>query len=236
MPIRQQIQQIFRPKHFEFDASIRETITILYPNISWEFVDCIDGLPWFMQQSSVIGTVLPSNGGGTKLRLYCKNYHQLSTSEKLDLIVHEAYHIQQYLDTKSCRISIVNWGFNRRFIRLYIAWYLQLAVRAVFMQKAWHEIPQLAYRMHPLEIPAYAQEESFRQWRIAYQNSNQAGRWDSLICSESEVVTQTKVAYRMIATLFCMSIALISPVVECLGKGLSYILGYNSSYYQDNSE
>lgn len=174
-----------------------------------------------MQKSLVIGTVLPDSFSAHKLRLYCKNFDQLNPTEQLALIVHEAYHIQQYLDLSSRSTSIFNWGFNRCFIRLYIAWYLQNIGRAISNKRPWRSITQWAYRTHPLEVPAYAQEEKFRQTWANKTELKDGANWNALTCPKADEQPPAKLIYRLISGILCLCITIINPVVEFSGACIS---------------
>ncbi len=124
----------------------KELLAFLYPAVDWSRVAFFSGLPWYAQLFSpnTDAITLPDPIGGSAYRIYLGSNTDFCLSSTLETLVHEAFHIQQFMS--------IAGGYGAGFFRPGFIGYL-----ICFMQHGFK------YDDNPYEIDAYAQESAFRQ-------------------------------------------------------------------------
>lgn len=224
MALGNQIFRFFYQHSFVLDTPMKAVLKKTYPNIPWQHVVFKTGLPWFMQQSSVLATVLPAAFCNKKIYVYLKDSQHLDTFQWQSILMHEAYHIQQYKDTQSIGFGLLNWGFNRCFIRWYLAWYFQIFWKSVLQYRSFRQAASRAYELHPMEIPAFAKEAHFRAQRSSYF---EPGIGSEIVVNTCLELEHHKPAFgmRLIAGIICLLLAIIHPLIISTGCCFGWILG-----------
>lgn len=220
MGLGQQLYQHIFPPSFELMPKDRRLLEQMYPNIDWSYVQCKDRMPWFMHYTFAIGTALPYSYSSSRLNIYLRQQAQMSTNQRLCILVHEAFHIQQYHDLNSMGKHTSGWGFNRRFIRYYLGWYLQGLYKAFIRdKKTWKAANQYAYRQHPMEIPAYKHEDLFRQQINLYRGHSVNiffQQMPQLICQHTNLPNAPIPVFYVLATILSILITLAKPIIEVI--------------------
>jgi len=143
------------PKMITPDEEVKALLHRIYPTIDWQKVRFYEGLPWFIAGSNVGAIVLPGTWRSQSIHVYF-SYYQPHTLAGLSTIIHEGFHILQ------CHDMGRGVGFMRRFMVCYLADYFQLFFKYVF-EKGRNIANHAAYKEHPMEIPAFAQDRRFSQ-------------------------------------------------------------------------
>lgn len=188
-----------------------ELLKNIYPTINWKRVDFYEGLPWFtpLVAPYVTAQALPQFYSLGKYRIYIKKFDETQPGCVAD-IVHEAYHILQYMQI---------WrGYGLGFFRGMMVFY-----NAFFVK--------YGYRQNPFEIPAYDQEYRFMKY-CAINNITEIIPDKTVVAlknipSNHDLISKSfsfKYDYSKIilgATyIFCIGIALSKPIAD----GLMYVL------------
>ncbi len=143
------IQKIF-PKPRKLPESLCTLLREMYPNIPWKKVQFYEGMPWFAPRwASAI--VLPHHWYYRTMCVFFKKF-EFHTPSGISTLVHEAMHVQQAYELQ----HKISWGFNQGFI----IYYNILSVIRTFQllgKVPLKSLNTMAYRTHPMEIPAYNQ-------------------------------------------------------------------------------
>jgi hypothetical protein len=229
MPLGQQLYNSVLPPAFELLPKEQRLLHQMYPEIDWSKVEFNAGLPWFMHFTFAIGTALPHSYNGQRVHICLRDKDRRSLNERLCIMVHEAFHIQQYHDLESMTSGSWGWGYNRRFMRYYIGWYFQTLWEALFEDKmTWKDAKQHAYRQHPMERTAYFHEGIFRKNINVYRGHSVIGFFNQvprLVCTNSHVPAAPHWFFHGLATFVCVLIALIKPLLDALIFPLALLLG-----------
>ncbi len=241
MKLGQRLYQSIFPPVFELPQKEQQLLKQMYPEIDWNYVKCCDGMPWFMRYTFAIGTALPDTFNSRHLTIYFKDYSQMPTQQRTAVLVHEALHIQQYQELNSMAKKTSGWGFNRRFIRYYLSWYLQGLYQAFFRdKKKWSEATYFAYRQHPMEIPAYNHEAFFKSHINDYRAHSISVFFQQipeLICRDAQLPKAPAFIFHSIGGLFSLLISVIKPLLELIFLSIALLLGgRKSTAVKDNSE
>jgi hypothetical protein len=184
-----------------------ELLKSIYPTIDWRRVDFYEGLPWFtpLVAPYVTAQALPQFYSLGKYRIYIKKFDETQPGCVAD-IVHEAYHILQYMQI---------WkGYGIGFFRGLMVYY-----NAFFVK--------YGYRQNPFEIPAYDQEYRFMKYCAANNISEIIPDKTSAplknIPADHDLITKDfsfKYDYNkgiLAATyVFCLVVAIGKPVADSL--------------------
>jgi hypothetical protein len=232
MSIGQKLYNSISPPAFKLLPKEQRLMQQMYPQIDWKKVEFHTRMPWFMQYTFAIGVALPSAYNREKVHIYLREKDQKSLNERLAIMVHEAFHAQQYHDLASMNKGSWGWGYNRRFMRYYLGWYFQMLYEGFFKNKlTWKDTKQQAYRQHPMELTAYRQEGIFRNHINAYRGHSVIGFFKQvpqLICTNSHVPPAPAFVFHITATLLCVLIALSKPLLDAILLPLALLLGGRS--------
>lgn len=123
---------------------IMQLLKRFYPAVDWTRVDFYEGLPWFapLVAPYVTAQALPQFYSCSRFRIYIKKFDESQPDCVAD-IIHEAFHILQYMETGKG----YGFGFLRGMMVYYIAFFVKYG-----------------YRQNPFEIPAYEQEYRFMKY------------------------------------------------------------------------
>lgn len=215
------------------DPSIKEKrlLRYMYPSINWDYVRYYNGLPWFMHNSFAIGTALPNAYDRRFVHVYFRDYHGMSPQQRIQVLVHEAFHIQQYQDLDSMSDKTSGWGFNRRFMRYYLGWYYQGLIQAIKSpNRQWSSIGYSAYKQHPMEQSAYTHERNFCSLLPQYQAHMIRvfiEGYPHLICQHAGEASCTapNLLAHILGTITAFIISFIKPTVDLVLIGLAILLG-----------
>lgn len=210
------LDALLHPTPIQLPARTSILLDKMYPTIPWKEVTSYNGLPWFMSKTSAIGTAQPSHFIKTSLGIYFKDFEGLSPNSQKSVLIHEAYHIQQYYDLKTS----FDWGFYNKFMRLYFAWNLQLFFESFFVKRiGWKAAQYHAYRQHPMEIAAYDHEADFHA-QINHFNAHEVGvflrQFPRLIVRQSQPIERPNLFFYGLGTLITLMIAISRPVIESI--------------------
>lgn len=229
MALGQQLYNYIFPPRVSLSSKDYQLLAQMYPNVDWTYVWCHNNLPWFMHYTFAIGTALPHFYSRKKLHIYLRDAQAMPSSQRLSILVHEAFHIQQYHDLNSMGRQTSGLGFNRRFMRYYLGWYFQGLYQAFFQdKKTWKASVQHAYRQHPMEIPAYQQEEKFRNYyclhpkHLATELTKQAPH---LVCQQAPIPTAPAFPFHSLATLLTLVLSIAKPLIDSLIAPIAFLLG-----------
>lgn len=229
MHLGQKIYNSVFPPSFELLPKEQRLLQQMYPAIDWKKVEFNTCLPWFMHFSFAIGAALPASYNGGKVHIYLRDKDNCSLNERLAIMVHEAFHVQQYYDLKSMTSSSWGWGYNRRFMRYYLGWYFQMLCEGFFKDRlTWKGAQHYAYRQHPMERTAYWQEGIFRKNINSYRGHSVIGFFKevpSLVCTNSNVPQAPKWFFHVLAAFLCLLIALSKPLLDAILLPFALLLG-----------
>ncbi len=225
MPIGRKLYQYLHPTSMRLPARSFILLEKMYPNIDWKEVVIYNGMPWFMPKKSIIGTAQPSHFIRRNLGIYFREFSELSPDRMKSILVHEAYHIQQYHDLRSG----IDWGFNNEFMRLYFAWNFQMFFSAIFIDKmSWGAAKYHAYRQHPMEVAAYDHEADFYS-QIRHFNAHEVGmflrQFPSLRIRQSKPVPPPRLFFYIWASFVVLLIAISRPLIESILNTIALLLG-----------
>lgn len=220
MKFAKQLHQRLSPPSFELSAKDQQLLQQIYPKIDWAYVRFFDGLPWFITGETTLGTALPNSNNGAYINVYLKNYEQMSVYSQLSILVHESFHINQYQELNSMGKNTSGWGFNRRFMRYYLGWYLQALYTGLFKDKQpFKKAARQAYRQHPMEIPAYSQEEHFQKKIDLYKQSSVDSFFEQapeLIIEKPLLIEKPSVFFHSLGSISAFVISLLKPCLEII--------------------
>lgn len=153
-------------KYTEFQLNYRDQLMLkdMFPLIEWEKLSFCKGIPFYMRLSKAIATALPDAFSTDRITIYIRDYDQISPDNRLAILVHELVHVHQYQAlTRNKSLFFLEFGFFRRFLIQYLAFYIQcffnnLLVKKLSFRQALYE----AYRFQPFEQEAYSFEHQFR--------------------------------------------------------------------------
>jgi len=231
MKIGQRIYNSVFPPLFEPSIKEKRLLRYMYPTINWEYVRYYNGLPWFMQNSFAIGTALPNAYDRRTVHVYFRDYHSMSPQQRIQVLVHEAFHIQQYQDLHSMSEKTSGWGFNRRFMRYYLGWYYQGLIQAIKApNRRWSNIGYSAYQQHPMEQSAYTHERNFCSLLPQYQAHMIRvfiEGYPHLVCQYTgdESCSSPSLLAHILGTVTAVMISIIKPMVDMLLVVVALLLG-----------
>jgi hypothetical protein len=234
MKLGQRLYQFIYPPSFDLMPKDCRLLEQMYPKVDWSLVDCYSQMPWFMHYTFAIGTALPSTYDGKKVHIYIRNLESMSVDQRLTILVHEAYHVQQYYELNSMgkQKKGLAWGCNRRFLRYYIGWYFEGLYKAVFKdKKKWSEATNIAYRQHPMEVPAYRQEHIFRQCINLYRGHSVQmffKQVPEMVCHQTPLTNAPSLFFHSLGTIFTLLITIAKPIIEIVNWPIALLLGGRS--------
>lgn len=234
MNIGQRLYHFIVPSSFELMPKDRRLLEQMYPKIDWSLVNCYCQMPWFMHHTFAIGTALPSTYDRKKVHIYIRDIETMSVNQRLAILVHEAYHVQQYYELSSMGKANrgFDWGYNRKFMRYYIGWYLEGLYKAFWKdKKRWSEATNIAYRQHPMEIPAYQQEHTFKQYINHYRGHsvpNFFKQVPELICLQTPLPKAPSLFFHVLGIIFTVLITFSKPLIELIHWPFIILLGGRS--------
>lgn len=161
----------------ELPEPVIELVERLYPVLDMSRVSFFQGMPWFLfAQPWVTGITLPHDFRPGHTTIYFRGI-DLNRLEDISLVVHECYHALQYQQSGQPSGP----GFFNRFLAQYFA--------------SW---TRHGYRAHPLEVPAYSFEASFRACAEEAVRSNGHADASAIFTLQSgyPVCRNTDVVYR----------------------------------------
>lgn len=197
------------PEIIERTVEVNQLLKKLYPTVNWDTVRFYKGMPWFMIGNFAHAIVLPGTWHYRRIHAYFSKYAP-RTVQGLSTIVHESFHVLQYHDTGR------GIGLLRGFLVYYLADYFQLLFKYGF-KKDWATTNDLAYREHPMEIPAYMQDDEFCSFCIGQQT-------DLSIPDIPEHFIKTDCGYQpkqafpflLLAIFTVLIFSIIKPLIEIL--------------------
>lgn len=229
MNFGQRLYNSIFPTSFELKPKEQQLLQIMYPQIDWKFVRCYDGIPWFMRYTSTIGTALPHSYNGRFVNIYLKDYHKMTIYQSTLILVHEAFHIQQYQELNSLGGNSSGWGFFRRFMQYYLGWYFQGFYKAIFKdKKKWSDATHYAYRQHPMEIPAYDHEANFEKEINLYKGHAVPvffQQKSELIRTDAQLPQRPTFLFWIMGSSLALFICIIKPLIEIPLWGIALLLG-----------
>jgi hypothetical protein len=232
MKIGQRLYDSIFPPSFKLSPKEQRLLEQMYPDINWDYVRCCDGMPWFMEFTFAIGTALPQTYNRRYLAIHFRNYEQMFSDQRVAILVHEAFHIQQYQELNSMAKNTSGWGFNRRFMRYYIGWYFEGLFQALFKQKKkWSTATQYAYRQHPMETKAYNQEAFFESQMSHYQGHSIGVFFQQipeLICIDAQLPKAPSFLFYLMGSALSFFISIVRPLVELILLPIAFLLGGRS--------
>lgn len=142
------------PQRIEPTEQTMDLLGVMYPNVNWKSVQFFGDLPWYLSSKFTCAIVLPAFFSFRKINIYFSEFDEHSIKGK-GTIIHEAYHVQQ---AQECGYGM-GLGFFRIFLVSYLASFFERAFS--FMKRGYSLtlVHLLAYQSHPMEEPAYYQEE-----------------------------------------------------------------------------
>lgn len=231
MNLGQRLYEFIFPPSFELLPKDRRLLEQMYPKVDWSLVDCYGQMPWFMHYTFAIGTALPSTYCNKRVHIYIRDIAHMSVDQRLTLLVHEAYHVQQYYELKSMgkKNNLLAWSFNRKFMRYYIGWYLEGLYKAIFKdKKKWSEATNFAYRQHPMEVPAYQQEHVFRQCINLYRGHSVQmffKQVPQMICQQTPLPKAPTLFFHFLGSILTLLISIAKPIIEIISCPIALLLG-----------
>lgn len=234
MKLGQRLYEFIFPPSFALMPKDGRLLEQMYPKVDWSLVNYYSQMPWFMRYTFAIGTALPSTYGTKKVHIYIRDLESMSANQRMTILVHEAYHVQQYYELKSMgkENKTLGWGYNRRFMRYYIGWYLEGLYKAIFKdRKKWSEAANFAYRQHPMEIPAYRQEHIFRQCINLYRGHSVLQFFKqvpNMVCQQAAPLKAPAPFFHASGILFTLLITIAKPIIEIVTCPMALLLGGRS--------
>ena len=234
MNLGQRLYNFIFPPSFELMPKDCRLLEQMYPKIDWSLVKCYSQMPWFMHYTFAIGTALPSTYNRKKVHIYIRDIESMSVNQRLAILVHEAYHIQQYYELNSMgeQNKGLGWGYNRKFMRYYIGWYLEDLYKAFFKdKKKWSEATNVAYQQHPMEVPAYQQENIFRQCINLYRGHSVQiffKQVPEMVCQKTPLPKAPSPFFHTLGMLFTILITVAKPIIEVVNWPIAVLLGGRS--------
>ncbi len=230
MNIGQKIYGCLYPPTVQISPYLEYLLKNIYPLVDWEKIIFYDKMPWFLTSSFAVGTALPRSFWGKELGVYCRDLGAMSSVQATLIIVHEAYHIYQYEGLKGG----INWGLNCRFMRYYFGWYFQTLTTAIFQKKMpWKQATAYAYRQHPMEVVAYAQENLFyKEWSNFNQNSTEwfIPHQSPLVIAKPYRIPPPKLGFHALASFVVFLLALSQPLIA----SILYLVAFFFSRFRRN--
>lgn len=229
MRLGQQLYNSVLPPSFELMPKEQRLLQQMYPHVDWTKVEFNTNLPWFMHYTFAIGSALPASYNSDRVHVYLREKDRRSVDERLSIMVHEAFHVQQYHDLESMTKGSWGWGYNRRFMRYYLGWYFQVLYEGFFKDgMSWREAKQHAYRQHPMERTAYFHEGLFRKYVNTYRGHSVIGFFKEvprLVCTSSNVPDAPKWFFHFLGTLLSVLLALSKPLMDAVFFPIALLLG-----------
>lgn len=232
MRLGQSLYNSIFPPTFALSPREQALLGKMYPAIDWSRVEFHGQLPWFMRYSFAIGVALPDAYNRYLVRVHLRDIGRLSPLERCSILVHEAFHVQQYHDLDSLEQRGWSWGYNRRFMRYYLGWYYQTLWEALWQQRLpWRKAKRHAYRQHPMERTAYWQEGLFCKYCKLYQERSIEELFElvpHLVCTHSRVPQAPAWPFHGAAAFLGILMMLSKPFLDVLLYPFALALGGRS--------
>lgn len=197
------------PETIQRTADVNQLLEKLYPTINWDKVRFHKGMPWFMVGNFAHAIVLPATWHYQRIHAYFSQY-DTHTSRGLSTVVHESFHVLQYQDTGR------GIGLLRGFLVYYLADYFQLLFKYGF-KKSWMTANDLAYREHPMEIPAHMQDDEFCSFCIRQQtNLSISDIPEHFIKTHCGYQPKQAFPFLLLAIFTVLIFSIIKPLIEIL--------------------
>ena len=229
MRLGQRLYNSIFPPTFELSPLERRLLEGMYPKIDWASVVFNRRLPWFMQYSFAIGVALPNAYNRHLVHVHLRQIDKLLVADRWCILVHEAFHIQQYHDLGSLQNRGWGWGYHRRFMHYYLGWYFQTLWEGYWHKKlSWREAKVQAYRQHPMERTAYWQEGLFRKHLHVFRQRSVEEFFElvpHLVCTHSRIPETPRWPFYGLALVLGLLIALSKPLLDLLLFPIAWLLG-----------
>jgi len=197
------------PERIVRTPEIEKLLQKLYPTVNWKNVRFYTGMPWFMGNGFAHAIVLPGTWHYRRIHAYFSSY-QPNTTRGISTIAHEAFHVLQYQDMGR------GLGLLRGFIVYYLADYFELLFKNGF-KKGWVIANDIAYRQHPMEIPAYQQDDDFCSFCVTQQAQLQpAAIPEQFIKTHCGYQPKQSFPFLLLAILITLIFSIIKPLMEIL--------------------
>lgn len=227
MRLGQRLYNTLFPPRFELSLRERQLLAGMYPQVNWKRVEFNQQMPWFLHYTFAIGVALPNAYRRSLVHVHLRRLDNLSPEERWCILVHEAFHVQQYYDLNSLDQS--GWGYNRRFMRYYLGWYFQTLWVGLWRERLpWRQAQNYAYRQHPMERTAYWQEGLFRKYLRVLQGRSVTDFFAAvphLVCTHSRVPAAPSIGFHGLAILLTLLVSLSKPLLDVCLYPLALILG-----------
>lgn len=156
------LRQLYRglfPRRIWLSERDQRLLALMYPTIDPKNIRFYDGMPWYMLHSFAIATALPGAYSRSTIYVYFREYKS-DDFNTLTTLVHEVFHAQQYCDLR--KGTLLEFGYFRAFIWHYLGWFWGIFFSTLFKKrKSVNQASYDAYRLHPMEMPAYKHEDDF---------------------------------------------------------------------------
>ncbi|MCH2046222.1 MAG: hypothetical protein MK212_19055 [Saprospiraceae bacterium] len=212
-----------------FALDIREVqlLAFLYPKVDWSKVRYFKGLPWFAKKGFASAMAIPSTYTFNHVHIHFKEFDPKKPYQLVTL-VHEAFHVLQYHETKSMN-SYFAFGFFRKFLRWYLAWYFRRVIPNIFRKRmGLSDANYDAYRYHVMETPAYSIEplfgESLTDYYL-YPCKVYEQQYARLIQEDAAIESPTNPVLLFLSMCITLSIAIIKPILESIALLFAVLLG-----------
>lgn len=217
---RYRFYRSFFSEKINIHAEQQALLKAIFPKLDWQKVTFREGLPWFAQRSFAVGMALPAALSRQGTAIHFAGYHTEHPFSQTVLLVHEAFHIQQYHDLRN---RWIDFGYFRRFMRYYIGWYLA----GLWQHRRTGDSNQKAYRLHPIEVPAYHYEELFVNCYADFRRLPLAAflqQHTQLICLHSGSIARPPQWAWALGSLIALLIATVIPLTKALVGSVAWLL------------
>lgn len=223
----QNIYDSILPEPFTLAPREVELLSFLYPTVDWSKVRYFRGLPWFAQKGFASAMAIPSTYTFNHVHIHFKDFDPKKPYQVI-ILVHEAFHVLQYHDTNSMN-SYFAFGFFRKFLRWYLAWYFKRVIPNIFKKRmGLSDANYDAYRYHAMEIPAYGIEpvfgESMTNYYL-YPRKAYEEKYMKLVQEDSEIESPPNFLLLFFSMCITLSIAIIKPTLEVIALFFAILLG-----------
>ncbi|MEM7104479.1 MAG: hypothetical protein AAF502_15190 [Bacteroidota bacterium] len=129
-----------------------------FPTLELSQIRFYKGLPWYINKAYASAITLPGVYNLNRIHIHFSSADHKSIND-VSTIVHECFHALQYQELYKSR----GVGLLRIFMVHYFAEFFRL-----FFQNVWKmgigNARQLAYELHPMEIPAFQVDHNYRNY------------------------------------------------------------------------
>ncbi len=224
------------PRRIEIPPFLSDFLSRMYPTIRWNQVHFYEGMPWFAPKWAG-AIVLPHPFHYNQMCVYYKHFDCLSPSG-LATIAHEGMHLLQAFELQNA----IGLGYYRGFLIYYN---ILSVIRTVALagKVPFKKLNKLAYRTHPMEIPAYRQGDKLHQCLHEYYSNKQYSKllhhkdvvpdfmntYPDLVCTKSQTQYNRSLMKYLGGAIITIPIALLNPVILII---LKTILFFPYLYFQ----